>query len=197
MSTLRRDRAFAALLAGALALLLPGMAQAQTPSAGSPAAPAPVAAKAPPVKKFFAGGGLGLSFGDVDYVSLTPWFGYQFNPRVAAGVGVEYAYRNDHRYDPALSTSDYGGSVFTRVTVVPGAFAAVEYEYLRYEYYATSTQKLSDDYSSIFVGGGLAQPMGGNAVFIASAMYNLSWSETDPSPYDSPWVISVGVSVGF
>ncbi len=197
MTTHRGDRALVALLAGALALLLPGMALAQVPSGGSPAAPAPTAAKAPPAKKFFAGGGLGLSFGDVDYVSLMPWFGYQFNPRVAAGVGVEYAYLNDNRYDPALSTSDYGVNVFTRITIVPGAFAAVEYEYLRYEYYATSNQKVSDDYSSIFVGGGLAQPMGGNAVFIVSAMYNLSWSEIDPSPYDSPWVITAGVSVGF
>jgi len=177
------------------ATMISGTVLAETvPVASSPAAPT---AKAPPVKKFFAGGGLGLSFGDVDYVSLSPWFGYQIDPRFAVGVGVEYAHRNDHRYDPDLSTSDYGGSVFARFTIAPGVFAAAEYESLRYEYYATTTQKVSDTYSSVFIGGGYAEPMGGSAVFIASAMYNLSWSESEASPYDSPWVISAGVSVGF
>ena len=57
--------------------------------------------------------------------------------------------------------------------------------------------RLTDDYASVFVGGGLSQPMGHNAAFLISAMYNLSYDSNEPSPYDSPWVIGAGVSVGF
>lgn len=175
-----------------LTLLLPSMSATAAAGQATPA-PAP-AAPAPP--RMFAGGGIGLSFGDVDYVSITPFLGVHINPRVDAGVGVQYTYRNDNRFAQDLTTNDYGGSVFTRVYVAEGVFAGAAYEYLRFEYYDIFWAKVSDDYSSVFVGGGLSQPMGRSA-FVVSAMYNLSWSDDEPSPYDSPWVITAGVSVGF
>src|SRR5262245_3079449 len=153
------------LLLAALTLvpLSAGAALAQDAPGGAPAPPSKPAPKPPPPSRLFWGGGLGLSFGDVDYVSVNPWLGYWFHPRVAGGVGFEYVYRNDKRTSPDLSTTDYGGSVFTRVTVARDLFVGAEYEYLRYERYTTSTQKVSDDYSSVFVGGGIARPMGGKA----------------------------------
>jgi hypothetical protein len=166
-----------------LVLLLPVMTTAQT--------------QQPPPKKWFVGGWLGLSFGDVDYVSISPVIGYRVNSNVSAGVGLEYAYRNDDRFGQDLSTSDYGGSVFTHVYVSEGMFAAASYEYLRFEYFDFAGQKVSDEYSSVFIGGGFAQPVGDYSAFIMSAMYNLSWSDSEPSPYDSPWVLGAGVSVGF
>jgi hypothetical protein len=47
------------------------------------------------------------------------------------------------------------------------------------------------------VGGGVAQPLGGHAALVLSALYNLSYSDDEPSPYDSPWFFGAGVSVGF
>ena len=54
-------------------------ALAQTDSTPPPAPPS--------VKdKFFYGGGLGLSFGDVDYVEIAPLVGYRFLPKLDGGV---------------------------------------------------------------------------------------------------------------
>ena len=112
-----------------------------------------------------------------------------------------HAYRRvkkyDNRFGQSYSTSDYGGSVSTRFHVGQGFFLSASYEYLRFQYFDFAGDKLTDNYSSVFVGGGLSQPMGHNAAFIVSAMYNLSYESNEPSPYGSPWVIGAGVSVGF
>ncbi len=151
----------------------------------------------PPPSRWFYGGGLGLSFGDVDYVFISPVIGYRITPRVTTGVGLEYAYRNDNRFGQNESTNDYGGSVFGRFYVAHGVFLAARYEYLRYEYFNFVGDRVSDDYNSVFVGAGIAQPMGRRSEFLLSAMYNLSWSDNEPSPYDSPWVVAAGIGVGF
>ena len=52
-------------------------------------------------------------------------------------------------------------------------------------------------FGSVLVGGGIFQPMGGHAALVFSALYNLSYSGNEPSPYGSPWVYGAGVSVGF
>jgi hypothetical protein len=162
-----------------------------------PAAMPARAAPPPQQERWFYGGGLALSFGSVDFVSITPYVGYRITPVVSAGVGLQYAYRDDSRYGQSFSSSDYGGSIFSRVYLDKGIFLSAAYEYLRFEYLDASAVEVSDDYSSVFVGGGLARPLGPNASFVVSAMYNLSYESTEPSPYDSPWVIGAGVGVGF
>ncbi len=160
------------------------------------AAPAQAAPPSSP-SKWFYGGGLALSFGDVEFVSISPLVGYRFTPIVSAGVGLQYLYRNDSRSGQDFSTSDYGGYVFSRFHVGPGFFLSASYEYLRFQYFDFAGDRLTDNYSSVFVGGGLSQPMGRNAAFIVSAMYNVTYESNEPSPYASPWLIGAGVSVGF
>lgn len=157
------------------------------------------AGAAPPSSgdKWFAGGGLALSFGAVDFVSISPIIGYRFTPVVSAGLGLQYIYRSDDRYGQNYSTSDYGGHLFTRFHVGHGAFLSAAYEVLRFQYFDPAGNTLTDDYDSFFVGGGFARPISRHSAFIVSAMYNLTYETNEPSPYDSPWVIGAGVSVGF
>lgn len=160
------------------------------------ASPAEAAPPSSP-SKWFYGGGLALSFGDVDFVSISPLVGYRITPVVSAGVGLQYIYRNDDRYGQSYSTTDYGGYVFSRFHVVPGLFLSASYEYLRFQYFDFAGDRVTDNFGSFFVGGGFSQPMGRNAAFVVSVMYNLSYESNEPSPYASPWVIGAGVSVGF
>jgi len=159
---------------------------------------APAGAAPPPSpSKWFYGGGMALSFGQVDLIGISPIIGYRITPVVSAGLGLQYFYRNDSRYGESYSTSDYGGSLFTRFYVGEGFFLSATYEYLRYQYFDFSGAKLSDDYNAVFAGGGFSRPLSPNAAFVVTALYNVTYDDNEPGPYDSPWVIGAGVSVGF
>lgn len=147
--------------------------------------------------RFFFGGGIGASFGDVDYLEIAPLVGFQVHPRVSTGIGVFWRQRSDDRYTPSIDTTDYGGNVFARFHIANPVFAQVEYEYVDYEI-PTGDGTVRDSASSFLVGAGVFQPIGGRAGFFASALYNVTYDENDEfRPYDSPWVYRAGVSVGF
>jgi hypothetical protein len=152
---------------------------------------------APGSSNVFFGGSFGLAFGDVDYIEVAPLVGAWLSPQVSIGGSLIYRYRNDDRYRESLSTSDYGGSVFGRYLIWNPLFVHAEVEYLSYEYvqYDLSTER--DGFTSVFVGGGAAFPMGRQSSAYVEALYNLSYSSGEPSPYDSPWVVRFGIGVGF
>jgi len=155
------------------------------------------AAPASSPSKWFYGGGMALSFGDVDFVSISPLLGYRITPVVSVGGGLQYIYRSYSQFGQDYSTNDYGAYVFSRFHLSPGFFLSASYEYMRFQYFDFNSNRVNDTFGSFFVGGGYAMPMSRNASFIVSAMYNLSYQENEPSPYGSPWVIAAGVSVGF
>jgi len=190
-----------ALCALALAAT-PLFAQAPPPTPPPPApGTVPAAAPAPPPAwkdNVYFGGGVGLAFGDIDYVEIAPLVGYKIHPRVSTGLGVFYRWRNDDRYEPSLETSDYGGNVFARFAVTKPLFAHVEWEYLDYEYLASTGATFRDSESNVLVGAGFVQPMGGSGAVSAAVLYNLSYDDNDPyRAYDSPWVYRIGFTFGF
>ncbi|MBN1596944.1 MAG: hypothetical protein JW894_01510 [Bacteroidales bacterium] len=62
---------------------------------------------------FVFGGNLGLSFGTITYVELSPFVGYYIIPRLLVGLGPRYTYYKNG----GLVTNRYGGMVFTQFTV--------------------------------------------------------------------------------
>lgn len=167
-----------------------------------PPPPAPATPATPPgpgaASRLFYGGGLGLSFGTVDYVEIAPMIGVKVTPRTHLGVSLLYRYRSDDRFDPNMTTSDYGGSLFARWFAYHGLFVQGEYEYVNYEYWYDdgSTERQGD--SNLLAGAGFAEALGGHASFYVSAMYNFSYDDNDPfEPYASPWVVRLGVGIGF
>ena len=155
---------------------------------------APTSAASDP---WWAGGGIGLGFGDLTYVSIEPMVGYSVNDRVDVGGRLIYRYRNDDRFEPEISTSDWGASVFGRYLVAQPFFLQAEYEWLSYEIAFTDGSTDRDNYDSLFLGGGISQRMGNRSSFFALALYNVSYDDDEPSPYDDPWVVRVGVGFGF
>jgi len=53
-----------------------------------------------------------------------------------------------------------------------------------------------DDFTSLYVGGGVSWPAGRSTSLYAMGLYNLSYSDGDPGPYSSPWVFRFGVGFG-
>ena len=147
--------------------------------------------------RWWFGGGVGLGFGDVTFVSIEPIVGYSVTPKLGVGARAIYRYRDDERYSPSLSTSDYGASLFTRYDVAEPFFLQAEYERLSYEYLLFDGSTDRDDYDSLLLGAGVSQRLGGSSSFFAAALYNLSYDDDEISPYDGPWVVRVGVGFGF
>lgn len=143
--------------------------------------------------KVFIGGNMGLSFGtNYSYLNLSPNLGYKLTEKMSVGTGVSYIYTKTNGID----FHDYGANVFTRYRVFDQIFAMAQYEVLSYDY---GLERGRDIYSTVLVGGGLVQPIGANANFIVSVLYNLLYDvdSLNNGPYSSPLVVSGGVSLGF
>src|SRR5262249_8408475 len=116
-----------------LVLALPAAAQTPQPTPPEPQPPAPSPAPAPPekpkVKRFFFGGGVGLSFGDVDSLELSRMVGMQVVPGFDVGLQPFYRWVKDTRYSPDIETSDYGASIFARFLVIRSFYLEADYQY--------------------------------------------------------------------
>jgi hypothetical protein len=192
-----------------LALLLalsavPALAQSPQPS---PPPQQPVPQQPPPPQeqpprqqqpRWFFGGGVGAGFGSVDYVTISPLIGMRAAPRLLLGLQPFYRWTRDSLYSPTVTTNDYGAALWVRVPIVKGLFAEADYQYTSYEYPTGFGGTTRGSYNAFLAGGGYSVPAGRNVSVYFSALYDFSYDGNDPHRlYDSPVVVSAGVSVGF
>ena len=150
-------------------------------------------------ERIVTGGGLGLSFGNVqDFFSISPMIGYRVTAKLIAGTGLTYRYTNYKILNPDVKLNDYGVNPFLRFTVYKNIFIQTEYEYLNYEFPVTATETVRKGFNSFLAGGGFVQPVGEKVSFYIMALYNFSYSSSRNtySPYDSPLVIRAGINIG-
>ena len=97
-------------------------------------------------RPWFTGGGLGLQFGTITNIDLSPIIGYRITDHFAIGLGGTYQYYNDKRYNPHINASMYGGRVFARYYVhyLKNFFAHAELEILNYEKFNAIGGTISD-----------------------------------------------------
>ncbi|MBK6965363.1 MAG: hypothetical protein IPH20_15915 [Bacteroidales bacterium] len=155
------------------------------------------------VDKLFFGGGLGLQFGTITLIDISPVVGYRVTEKLETGIGLTYKYYKYNDYynlGSDLKTNIIGGSIFARYHILENLFAHVEYESLRYhydEYYSTGSYPVNDQrtavYNSIFVGGGYRQRISSGSYFFLMALWNLN--DSAYSPYSNP-VLRMGVMIG-
>ena len=144
----------------------------------------------------FFGGGLGLQFGSITLIEISPLVGYKITPKFSIGVSPTYKYYHYNDYYGQgldLKTNVFGGSIFSRYFIFENVFAHVEYESLAYKTEVPSYPVTRQQYNSFFVGGGYNQRIGGNSAMYILVLWNLN--DTQYSPYSNP-VIRVGFSVG-
>ena len=84
--------------------------------------------------KFFYGGGVGLSFGDVDTVSLSPTVGVNLTSKASLGFMFSYVYRKYSYSQKDVTTNDYASTLFTRYQLTPQFFLEADVEHLNNEF---------------------------------------------------------------
>ena len=145
--------------------------------------------KEKPQNRVILGGGLGLQFGTVTVIDVSPIIGYKVTERFIPGIGFSYQYYKDTRWIPDYETSIYGGSVFARYYLWQDLFAHAEYQILSYERYDGERV----DVPGLLVGGGYRQWIGRNFAATIVVLFNLN--ETIDTPYQNP-VFRIGFQAG-
>lgn len=158
--------------------------------------------------KVFVGGGFGAGFGDYTFVNVSPIIGYRVSPRLSVAMRLMYQYTTFDYFDVVeqevkkYNGNDFGIGGFARFMLYGPVYLQAEYEHLNYDALYTNGDTSRDTFDSFMAGGGIAQPVGGKAFLFLTAMYNFSYENFNTanvyrSPYNSPWVIRVGVTAGF
>jgi hypothetical protein len=153
--------------------------------------------------KMYVGGNLGLQFGTITDIEVSPHVGYNINPWLSAGVGFTYEYYNRkaiYAYQQNIDTHIYGYNIFSRVAVIRdmgktfgigngvSIIGQAEFEELSLEKKYFERIGTSDEgrfwLDSFLVGGGIKQAIGQRSSIYILIMWNLN--ETVNSPYSNP-----------
>jgi hypothetical protein len=158
--------------------------------------------------RLIVGGSLGLAFGDYTNINISPLVGYRISQLFAAGLAINGQYGSERFRDYYGNTgqrnqySILGGGVWGRVYPLDFLFIHVQPEYnhvsLKSTYYDTDPKTIvKDSYgvSSLLMGGGYTQPIGGRAAFSIMALYDVL--QDSRSPYQNGLILRVGASLGF
>ena len=190
------------LVALLICLLIPVVALAQEEPEVAPTSAPTLPGKTTLKDRFYVGGWLGASFGDVvSSVQVAPELGFIVVPKFHLGGSLVYRYRKDKRFDPDLSTTDLGGSLFGRYFVYAPIFLQAGVEQLNWDYIANDPiggelTTINADHTAILVGPGFALPIAPSAATYMTFLYDVNYDNEGPNPYDRPWMIRVGVGIG-
>ena len=146
-------------------------------------------------KPVYYGGTVGLSFGDYFRISVAPLVGVYLSPKASVGGRFIYEYVEDKRFDPKLTSSNYGGSAFARYRLVPQAYAHAEFAYMSYEYNSIVGSN-REWVPFVLLGGGYVQPLSPKTSFFVEVLFDVLQDSKSPYEEWNPWV-SVGVAAGF
>jgi len=152
--------------------------------------------------KVYYGGNIGFRFwNNYFYLGVYPLVGYKVTPKFSVGGKLGYAYISDSRVNPTLSTSNYGGSIFTRYRVVPQFYLHGEFVYFSYE--RVTSFNANNTYNTerfwvpfILLGGGISQMVSPNVWFFAEVLVDVLQDSNSPYKKWDPFV-SFGVGAGF
>ena len=150
---------------------------------------------------WFAGGAVGFAFGsETSYAEFSPVFGYRFSRDFQLAGSLTFRYRKDKRFDPDLSTTDFGGSIVGRYFVYDPFFLQVEVERLNWEYVARTEDgytTVDSTYTGLYAGFGFVQQVSARSAMYMSFLWDFAYDRAEPSPNTDPWLIRIGYGFTF
>ncbi|MDP2721201.1 MAG: hypothetical protein Q8O72_00475 [Bacteroidales bacterium] len=148
--------------------------------------------------RWFVGGMLGGSFSSYGgSFEIAPIVGYKVTPEFAVGTRLTYIYSSyKSQYSSTrYNLNDYGASLFARYQFYKYFFGQAEYEALSLEMPPRPLEPSRILLNSLFVGGGIIQPLGGRGFATVAILFNLLENEYSNYVYSNP-IIRVGFGVG-
>ena len=146
--------------------------------------------------KIYYGGYINFSLGQYTVIGVEPMVGYKVIPRLSAGVKIRYDYISDKRFTDPYHASNYGGSLFARLSLIKRLYVHAEYAGYNYEHFIESGESYRQWVPFLFVGAGYNQPVGKHASLNAQVLFDVLHNENSPYKNWEPFY-SVGMSVGF
>jgi len=135
------------------------------------------------------GGGLGMTFGNITYINVSPTFGYYIKDNILGGVGGIYTYYADNTNH--FTTHTYGSKIFGEYFFDQAPILLhAETEWLNLFYYDENRRI---DIISILLGGGIRQKFGDHSYLFLMALWNVN--ESKYKIYANPR-ISLGIAIG-
>ena len=171
-------------------LLLSPAARGQEESSTPPRPASPFGGE-----RWTLGGAIGFGFGSVNWVSVSPEVGYFAAERLWTGASGHFQFTNDTTYDPDFNSTNYGFGLFARYFLFDRAYAAAQWSWSSVRFRSFDGGTTRENRSSFYLGGGYAQPLGGNSALLVEVLYDLTGNAV--GLYGSPVVFQVGVVVGF
>lgn len=144
------------------------------------------------------GGYLGLQFGTLTFINISPLVSYRITPKFHAGLGLTYMYYSENSIYGHYSSNSYGGSIFARYFIWRDLFAHFEYAPLystNFVYYPpyTNPDGKGPWAQDVLIGAGYRQWIGDKASVNLMLLWNLN--QTIYSPYSNP-IFRIGFGVG-
>ena len=136
------------------------------------------------------GGNLGLSFGDLTVVDISPSVGYKVTEKFIVGPGVNYLYYNDRIFQ--FQTSVYGGRVYAQCLFNQYLFGYSELGVLNGEFDRFEPQKRINVVSPL-LGAGFYQSLGGLGF---SFMVLWNFNDSRFSPHGNNPILRGGFNIG-
>jgi hypothetical protein len=145
---------------------------------------------------YFSGGSIGLQFGTITMIDLSPQIGYYPLEHISVGAGFTYQYISDRRDRQRVDVNVYGGRLFSRLylPIFDNLYAHLEYEYMTYSFdWDNNGKKEWVSVHNYFAGAGYRQRFGGRSSVNLMLLWNFNESKYALS---SNPVIRVGVDIG-
>jgi hypothetical protein len=151
------------------------------------------------IDNLFFGGNMGLQFGTITYINVSPVVGYRISNRVNAGVGLTYIYIQDNI--SARKDNMIGGKVFGQYFLWNGIFAHTEYEFINFSNQILPPAILSNNQQllpppgrstshNFYIGPGYQQAFGRRAFSQIMLLYNVIYDRYN-SPYNNAFAIRI------
>lgn len=159
----------------------------------------PQKVEGPKPKRWVTGGDFGAGFSNYgSQILISPQLGYRITSRLESGARLTYSYSSYKMQGAKVSSSNYGGGLYTSFLVFKGLFAHAENELLSYQplYYGSGGLGKGERQlvHSIFIGAGYRQYFSAFGYGSVMILYNLN--ETMHSPYNNP-LFRIGFGYGF
>ena len=146
--------------------------------------------------KLYTGGQIGLSFGNYTNIIISPMLGARLNEKVYAGIGAEYQYTKDKRWEPSLTYNQYGGRLFAQYNIIPQLFAHLEFQGMSMEKYKLGGGKERNFVPFLYVGGGYRQYISQRSFISFRVLFDVLQDKNSPyKAWDPNFSIGVGVGI--